>query len=343
MMEEQLHFCIHGAGGLGSVIGGYLAKSGHKVTLISRQAHADAVNNHGLNIFGRLGDMVIKENLTAVTQPEQVVGDIDYYILLTKAKDAVGAIADASVISDQTKCALTMQNGVGKESLLIDAFGKEHVIGGSIIEGATLIEPGRVNNHVTAPTTAYFGELGGGGSTHRTKVLAEAFTNANLNAKSVDDIDNVLWEKVVQVSGASSWSASTLGAISALDYWDGISVKEGAEHYVTIAQELIKVYKAMGYEPQDYYAPFSFLKMIDESPFETAVQACVDLGVTMKPKTPGVRTSMHEDLVNGKRTEVDTLFMPLIEQAKKHNIAIPTFMGAYRVIKTIDSNLDKRN
>ncbi len=341
-MEEQLHICIHGAGGLGSVIGGYLAKSGHKVTLISRQAHADAVNNDGLNIFGRLGDMVIKDNLTAVTQPVLVAGDIDYYILLTKAKDAAGAIADAAVISDRIKCALTMQNGVGKESLLIDAFGKERVIGGSIIEGATLIEPGRVNNHVTAPTTAYFGELGGG-STQRTEVLAEVFTNANLNAKSVDDIDNVLWEKVVQVSGASSWSASTLGSIPMLDYWDGISVKEGAEHYVTIAQELIDVYKAMGYTPQDYYAPFSFLKMIDESSFEKAVRACVDMGVTMGPKTPGVRTSMHEDLVNGKETEADTLFMPLVEQAKKYNIAIPTFLGAYRVIKTIDSNLNKRN
>jgi 2-dehydropantoate 2-reductase len=341
-MNKQLHICIHGAGGLGSVIGGYLAKSGHKVTLISRQAHADAINNHGLNIFGRLGDMVIKDNLIAVTQPGQVVGDIDYYVLLTKAKDAAGAIADAAVISDQIKCALTMQNGVGKESLLVDMFGNERVIGGSIIEGATLIKPGRVNNHVTAPTTAYFGELGGG-STQRTEVLAQAFTNANLNAKSVEDIDNVLWEKVVQVSGASSWSASTLGSIPALDYWDGISVKEGAEHYVTIAQELINVYKAMGYEPQDYYAPFSFLKMIDESPFETAVQACIDMGVTMKPKTPGVRTSMHEDLVNGKETEADTLFMPLVEQAKKYNIAIPTFLGAYRVIKTIDSNLDKRN
>jgi 2-dehydropantoate 2-reductase len=120
-------------------------------------------------------------------------------------------------------------------------------------------------------------------------------------------------------------------------------VKEGAEHYVTIAKELIDVYKAMGYIPQDYYAPFSFLKMIDESPFQDAVDACIQMGLKNKPKTPGVRTSMHEDLVNGKETEADTLFMPLVEQAKKHNIAIPTFLGAYRVIKTIDSNLNKRS
>ncbi len=341
-MKTQLHICIHGAGGLGSVVGGYLAKSGHKVTLISRQAHVDAINKKGLFVFGRLGDMLIKDNLTAVTHPEQVTGEIDYYILLTKAKDAAAAINDAAVISAQIKCALTMQNGVGKETLLINGFGKERVIGGSIIEGATLIEAGRVHNHVTAPTTAYFGELGGGRSS-RTEVIAQAFTEANLNAQSVEDIDNVLWEKVVQVSGASSWSASSLGSIPTLDYWDGISVKEGAEHYVTIAKELVNVYKAMGYTPKDYYAPFSFLKMIDESSFEQAVQACVDMGVTMKPKTPGVRTSMHEDLVKGKETEADTLFTPLIEEAKKHNIAIPTFLAAYRVIKTIDSNLNKRN
>ena len=54
-------------------------------------------------------------------------------------------------------------------------------------------------------------------------------------------------------SFASSWFASTLISIPALDYWDGISVKVGAEHYVTIAQELINIYKAMGYEPRYYY------------------------------------------------------------------------------------------
>ena len=336
-MSSKLHICIHGAGGLGSVVGGYLAKSGHKVTLISRPAHANAINAGGLKIVGRLGDMVIKDNLHAVTMPAQVEGEIDYYILLTKAKDAPAALVDAAVLVGQVKTALTMQNGVGKESLLVDCFGKDKVIGGSIIEGGTLLEPGKVNNHVTAPTTAFFGELTGGRS-DRADRLAKAFTEANLTAQSVEDIQHVLWEKVVQVSGASAWSASTLSAIPELDYADGISVREGAEHYVTIAKELIDTYKAMGYAPQDFYAPFSFLKVLDESTLEKAVQVCLELGERMKTIRRGIRTSMHEDLVNGKVTEADALFLPLIEQAKKNNVAIPTFLGAYRVIKTIDSN-----
>jgi len=336
-MTTPLHICIHGAGGLGSVIGGYLAKSGHQVTLISRPAHADKINDKGLQIIGRLGDMLIKDNLKAVTSPAQVEGIIDYYILLTKAKDAPAALEDAAVLVGQVQCALTMQNGVGKESLLVERFGQQKVIGASIIEGGTLLGPGKVNNHVTAPVTAFFGELGGG-STERTEVLAEAFNGANLNSKSVEDINHVLWEKVVQVSGASAWSASTLSAIPELDYADGISVREGAEHYVTIAKELIDTYKSMGYEPQDFYAPFSFLKVLDESSFEEAVQVCLGLGEHMKTLRRGIRTSMHEDLVNGKVTEADALFLPLIEVARENNVAMPTFIGAYRVIKTIDCN-----
>ncbi len=335
-MKKKLHICIHGAGGLGSVIGGYLAKSGHQVTLIGRQAHADAINQKGLQMVGRLGDMLIKDNLRAVTVPDQVEGVIDYYILLTKAKDARAALNDVEVLVNQVNCALTMQNGVGKEALLIERFGVEKVIGGSTIEGGTLLAPGKVNNHVSAPITAFFGELDGG-TTERTELLAEAFSGANLKAESVDDINHVLWEKAVQVSGASAWAASTLSATPALDYADGISVREGAEHYVTIAKELIGAYKAMGYVPQDFYAPFSFLKVLDDATFEDAVQVCLDLGVHMKTLRRGIRTSMHEDVINGKLTEVDALFLPLIEAAKENNVAIPTFVGAYRVIKTIDS------
>jgi len=39
-----MKLCVLGAGGLGSVLGGFLAKSGVDVTLVCRPAHADAIN-----------------------------------------------------------------------------------------------------------------------------------------------------------------------------------------------------------------------------------------------------------------------------------------------------------
>jgi 2-dehydropantoate 2-reductase len=38
---------IYGAGGIGSVVGGHLARIGHDVLLIGRPGHVNAINEHG--------------------------------------------------------------------------------------------------------------------------------------------------------------------------------------------------------------------------------------------------------------------------------------------------------
>lgn len=334
-MSKTLHICIHGAGGLGSVVGGRLAYYGNQVTLIGRPAHMDAIKAKGLQLTGR-EELLVKDSLTCVTHPDQVEGEIDYYILLTKHKAMAGALEDATALQDRVKVALTLQNGVGKEDLLIEKFGSERVIGGSIMEGGTLLEPGLVLNHVTTPTTAYFGELSGG-SSERTEKLASSFTDAGLGAQSVDDIMHVLWEKVVQVGGASAWAASTLPGNPDLDFGSGLSSYEAAAHYVTISKEMLSIYKGLGYEPQNFYHPVSFLKQMDAMNFEEATEFCLDIG-KMFSKQKGVRTSMHEDILARRKTEVDAIILPLLEQAERLGIAAPTVLGAYRVIKTLDAH-----
>ncbi len=337
-MSKQLHFCFHGAGGLGSVIGGFLARGGHKVTLIARKPHVEAIRRDGLSISGVRAQFVQRENLFAVETPEEVEGDIDYYILLTKAKGTDQALADAQVLVDRTACALTLQNGVGKEGKLQAAFGKDKVIGGSIMDGATLLEPGKALNHMAVPVTAYFGELEGGES-ERTRIMAEALDAAGMGSRSTPDIVHVHWEKVVQVGGASSWSASTLGALPKLDFVDGVAVREGAEHYVHVVKDLLAIYKALGYEPQNYFAPVSRLVEIDREGFEEAVYGVMAMGTRFKPENRPVRTSMHDDLVAGRRMEVDEVLGPLAEAAEQLQVPAPAFLSAYRVLKTLNSYL----
>ncbi len=54
-----MRICILGAGGLGSVLGGYLAQAGVDVTLIGRPAHMPAIAQSGLRISGIRGEFVI--------------------------------------------------------------------------------------------------------------------------------------------------------------------------------------------------------------------------------------------------------------------------------------------
>jgi 2-dehydropantoate 2-reductase len=43
--------CIYGAGAIGGLIGGELARTGHEVTLICRGAQLDAIRKNGLTVF----------------------------------------------------------------------------------------------------------------------------------------------------------------------------------------------------------------------------------------------------------------------------------------------------
>jgi 2-dehydropantoate 2-reductase len=332
-----MRFVILGAGGLGSVIGGYLAKAGEDVTLIARQAHADAINTKGLKITGVRGDHLVRENLTAVTSPDDAKGEFDHLIILVKGKDTETALAQAEGLKARCRSVFSLQNGVGKEERLREWAGRDKVIGASTIEGGTLHEPGVVSNPLTTPTTAWFGELDGGTSP-RTDALAEAFTRSGLVAKSVPNIMQVLWEKLVQIGTASGWSVSTLGL--RLYFPDGLLVRQGAEHYVALAKDMLRVYGAMGYTPQNFYAPMSQFKELNELDFEGGVAMMTKLGERLKQQGMQGRTSMHEDVIRGKKTEVDFLLKPFLDKAAELGVAVPVLETVYRIIKTQDTYLE---
>nr|ART39945.1 J171 [uncultured bacterium] len=332
-----MRFVILGAGGLGSVIGGYLAKAGEDVTLICRPAHAEAVNSKGLKISGVRGEHLVRENLIAVTSPDEAAGEFDHLIVLVKGKDTEAALAQAEALKTRCKNVFSLQNGIGKEERLRAWAGRDKVIGASTIEGGTLHEPGVVSNPLTTPTTAWFGELDGGTSP-RTDALAEAFTRSGLVAKSVPNIMQVLWEKLVQIGTASGWSVSTLGL--RLYFQDGLLIRQGAEHYVALAKDMLRVYGAMGYTPQNFYAPMSQFKELNELDFEGGVAMMMKLGERLKQQGMKGRTSMHEDVIRGKKTEVDFLLKPFLDKAAELGLPVPVLETAYRIIKAQDAYLE---
>ncbi|MGQ0696856.1 MAG: ketopantoate reductase family protein [Panacagrimonas sp.] len=333
-----MRVCILGAGGLGSVVGGYLARTGVEVTLIARPAHVEAIRRDGLRINGRLGEFRIRENLTAVTTPEEVEGHFDYLILLVKSKDTEGALAGAIGLRSRVDTVLSLQNDPQRAEKLRRWIDPSKVIGAVTIEGGTLVEPGHANNHVTSTTTAYFGELDGTESL-RVQRLAEAFTRAGLKSAAVTNIVQVTWEKLTQIGSASGWSVSTLPAIPSLYFVDGIKICEGAEHHVQLTKELLSVYKGLGYEPQNFFAPFSRLKEIDSMSFEDAVQTMIGVGAYMETNNMRSRTSMHDDLLRGRKTEAEEIFRPFIDSAAELGLVIPTVTAVYRVMTVLNHYL----
>ncbi|MGH7963733.1 MAG: ketopantoate reductase family protein [Candidatus Binatia bacterium] len=295
-----MRVCILGAGGLGSVVGGYLARVGIDVILIGRPAHVEAIRRHGLHITGVRGEFHIQDHLTAVSSPQEAEGSFNYLILVVKGKDSQTALQEANGLRARTQAALSLQNSVVKDDILRRWIGPGKVLGAMTTEGATLVEPGHVHNHMTIPNTAYFGELNGP-ITPRVEKLTAAFQQAGLQSQATENIVQVEWEKLTQIATASGWSVMTLAAVPDLTFVDGLQVREGAEHYVQLSKELLSVYKGLGYTPQNFFAPISRLKGDGVWSYTArAGNACAHLDARRRFAAAEDRSRFHPQAVLGQ-------------------------------------------
>lgn len=342
MLLMTMRICILGAGGLGSLIGGMLAESGSSVTLVGRPEHIEAIRAGGLRISGISGERRISRGLDAVASAALARGPFDALVLCVKARDTEAALREANDLRADLGVALSLQNTVAKDGLLADWIGGERVVGASTTEAATLDGAGSVRHVATAPTAFYFGSAFGGRegvASDRITSLVDAFTKAGLAAKQTDDIGHVEWEKLLQAAVLAAWSVSTLGMLPDRSVAEGLVVREAAEHYVAIARELLEVYRAKGYAPQDFFHPYSRFRELSSWTFEEAVagmraqgQHMLDLGAVGRP-------SLHVDLMRGRATEVEFVLGPYLAEAERFGIEIPTSRAAYRIIRTLEQLL----
>jgi 2-dehydropantoate 2-reductase len=331
-------FCILGAGGLGSLVGGWLAESGAQVTLVGRPAHVEAIRARGLEISGIRGERLVRRGLEAVSRAQDARGPFDALLLAVKARDSAEALAAARHLRADTALALSFQNTVDKDERLADWIGRERVVGASTTEAGTLEGPGCVRHVASAPTAFYFGELDGSASA-RVAALVDAFNKAGFAAQPAADVRHVEWEKLLQIGVLSAWSVSTLGMMPGGSVAEALVVREAAEHYVAIAQELLAVYCAMGYEPRDFFHPYSRFRELRGAAFAEAVEAMRAQGQRMLDQGVVGRPSLHVDLLRGKPTEVEWCLAPFLAEAERRGIAVPTARAGYRIIRTLEQLL----
>jgi len=156
-----LRVLIIGAGAVGSFVGARLALAGHDVTLVGRPALAEAVRGGGLTLIEPSGS----RRTTAVRASDRIAAaflhspsasaptstsasSYDLALITVKAYDTAGVIAELqSVDSGHVPPLLTLQNGVGNEEALVEAFGAGRIISGAIDTPVSVPAPGQVQVH----------------------------------------------------------------------------------------------------------------------------------------------------------------------------------------------------
>ena len=129
-------FVIIGAGAVGGVIGGFLAKVGHDVLLVARGAHLAALQAHGLRVETPTETFTLPIPATArVTwQP----GDVA--LVATKTQDVTAALRDQALPPEVPVVCMT--NGLEAERIAL-RFA-EQVYAGCVILPGVHMQPGVV-------------------------------------------------------------------------------------------------------------------------------------------------------------------------------------------------------
>ena len=206
--------------------------------------------------------------------------ECDLAIVTVKSFDT-GAAARA-LGGSSVDVALSLQNGMGNEELLA-AYLSAPVLAGTCTYGARLAEPGVVDSTGTGEITV--GPWDGGMSEPADRV-GQALA-AGLETTVAADMPRRLWEKLAVNAGINA--ATALARVPNGDLVDGPARAVA----VDAARETARVAATVGVD-------------IPDAPERT---------VSIADGTATNRSSMHQDVLAGERTEIDAINGYVLEQA----------------------------
>ncbi|MBM7866820.1 2-dehydropantoate 2-reductase [Heliobacterium gestii] len=292
---------VVGAGAMGCLYGGLLARSGADVTLIARKtAHVEQMNKEGLRLSGlnRLDapggtDEPLTIPVRATTCPAEI-GPADLVILCVKATDtAVAAKGLGPLLAPHTSL-LTLQNGLGNAEILAERWGAERVLVGTSSFGALLVGPGSVR--LTGRGQTHLGEPGGLHS-ERIVAIATAFNRAGLNAAASGNVTGLLWDKLLINVGINA-----LTTIAGIPNGKVLESPALACLMTEAVAEAAAVATAAGI-------------VLSPAPVERAKAVAL--------ATAANRSSMLRDMEAGRVTEIDAINGAVARYGRRHGVATP--------------------
>lgn len=310
----MMKIVFFGAGAIGSFYGAMLERSGlAEVWFVDRGKQLAALREKGLRVESLFGNFTIEK--VNVTDNPNEIGEADLVIVSVKQYQNAGIIEALKPLTGEKTSLMLFQNGVEGHEVLIENFGAEKVIGGVPIISVNMIEPGFVR-HVSTGEIAV-GEFNGEIS-KRAQKIADLFQNSGVLAKISDNINEMLWHKLL-------WNIGFTGLIclTQCNSHEILNVPEGRKLVESAITEAIAVGKAQGYN----FAP-NHLELIIQG----------------TEKSAPIRTSMLIDREVGNPLEHEAITGVVVRRGNKLGIATPVNELIYATLKVIDThNRNKSN
>jgi 2-dehydropantoate 2-reductase len=311
-----MRILIAGAGAVGCAFGGFLRKSGIDVTMVGRGDHFEAIKQQGLSISGIWGNHVV-DGFNLHNSFDTIKGEFDAILCCVKSYDTENtAIAFGKLINKNT-IVVSLQNGLGNVETISRATNCTRILGGRVIFGITRPSNACINITVyTEPVMIGFP------SQWRPRVytrdaelaqrLADIIEASGIPCRYTEEIEKFQWAKFLY-----SCALNPLSAIKRVTYGELAEKPEWRKRMDEAVKEIFAVAEAKKIamfwtRPEDFLRLF-YTKLV--------------------PETSRHRSSMLQDIENGKQTEIDNLCGIVVRYGQETGIQVPENTKLYQEIK----------
>jgi 2-dehydropantoate 2-reductase len=273
-----MKIAVVGCGAMGSVYAGLLASAGHEVWAIDTwREHVDAIRTKGLRVEGASGDRTVPIHATLDAAE---AGPCDLVIIATKAMHVAKAAQSARPLIGPDTVVISIQNGLGGPDTASKVLGRERVVVGVVGGfGASMKAPGHA--HHNGWELVRLGEFSGP-VTPRLEHIADVWRSGGFRVKCFDDIDQLVWEKLIcNVCYSGTCTVLHRTIIEVIDDPDAWQVASGCAKEAHAVATARKVRLDID-DPVEYVRAFGM-------------------------KIPNARPSMLLDQMAGRLSEIDAI------------------------------------
>ncbi|MBW2064895.1 MAG: 2-dehydropantoate 2-reductase [Deltaproteobacteria bacterium] len=298
-----MRFLVVGPGAMGCLFAANLKKSGYEVSLLDyKPERAAQINAQGITVQDTSGtEYRVDVPVMTCKIPEA----LDFALICVKSYSTERAAQALKPLLPKETVVVTLQNGIGNVEILQEIFGARRVIGGVTAEGATLISPGRIRHAGRGETAVGPGMEGG-----PAQRLASALARAGFQTRTVENVDELLWGKLIINVGINALTAITrLKNGRLIEYQGTVQIMESAvKEAMTVA------------EAKNIRLPYP-------DPIARVKEVC--------KATADNIASMLQDVLRQRMTEIDAINGAIVRHGEELGIPTPVNATLTYLLQTI--------
>lgn len=300
MSNKNLRVAVIGAGGIGGIIASLLARENADISIITSKKSANLINQGGLTVRSEFfGDFTsFPKAKVTLDHAVDCVFFATKYPYLTKSFSRLKKTALGKPIF------ISLLNGLGSRELIIKTFGKNFITGmiGSI-------EVYRDENGIIQQPNFQQPELSlaqeDGVSAIELQNICDLIETTGIKIIQYKNYQEVIWRKLVRLGAISSVTAAfqkSIGEIINSDFERNILmglIEEGSE-----------IANACGVNVNSQSVKEEVLQL----PF-------------------GLKTSLSRDIIQDKESELESITIAILNEAKKRSVSVPHYESILMIIK----------